>query len=87
VAGAWLGDPRIFVAGVLGWCCMTYLYLPTVRLYEEPGWRALLLPLAALFYTAMTANSAWRTWRGRGAGWKGRSYGAPPAKPEGQVGE
>jgi hopene-associated glycosyltransferase HpnB len=85
--GAWLADFFLFLAGLLAWICMTYLYLPTVRLYGVPHWQAIFLPVAALFYTAMTVDSAWRTWRGRGAGWKGRSYAPPSAKPERQVGE
>ena len=66
---------------------MVYLYLPTVGLYGAPRWRAVLLPVAAVFYTAMTLDSAWRTWRGVGAGWKGRSYGPSSSKPERQIGE
>jgi hypothetical protein len=87
LVGAWLADLLIFLTGLLAWIFMTYLYLPTVRLYGAPRWRAVLLPVAALFYTAMTLDSAWRTWRGRGARWKGRSYGLPSSKPERQVGE
>ena len=39
-----------------------------------------LLPLAALLYTAMTADSALRHWRGQGGAWKGRTY-KKPVKP------
>ena len=39
---------------------------------------AALLPLAALLYTAMTVDSAWRHWRGRGGMWKARIF-APEA--------
>jgi hypothetical protein len=35
---------------------------------------ALLFPLAALFYAAMTVGSAWDHLRGRGSAWKGRGY-------------
>lgn len=87
LVGVWSADLRIVLTGLLTWILMTYLYLPTVRLYGAPRWRAVLLPVAALFYTAMTLDSAWRTWRGRGAGWKGRSYGPLSSKPERQVGE
>jgi len=87
LVGAWLADARIFLIGLCVWIFMTLLYLPTVRLYGAPRWRAMLLPVAALFYTAMTVASAWRTWRGRGAGWKGRSYGPPSRRPEQQVRE
>ena len=37
----------------------------------------LLLPLAALFYTAATIGSAIQYWRGRGGNWKGRFQAAP----------
>ena len=87
LVGAWLADARIFLPGFLAWICMVYLYLPTVGLYGAPRWRAVLLPVAAVFYTAMTLDSAWRIWRGFGAGWKGRSYGPSSSKPERQVGE
>jgi hopene-associated glycosyltransferase HpnB len=87
LAGAWLSDLRLFLLGLFAWIVMTYLYLPTIRLYGAPHWRAALLPVAAIFYTAMTLDSAWRTWRGRGARWKGRSYGPPSSKSEQRVGE
>jgi hypothetical protein len=35
-----------------------------------------LLPVAAAFYCAMTADSAVRHWRGRGGAWKGRVHPA-----------
>lgn len=87
LSGASFADLPLFLTGLLTWMLMTYLYLPTVRLYQEPRWRAVLLPVAALFYTAMTLASAWRTWRGRGARWKGRSYGPASPQMERQVGE
>ena len=46
--------------------------LPTLRLYRQSVWLAPLLPLAAALYSAMTFDSAWRHWRGRGGQWKGR---------------
>lgn len=51
-------------------------YLPTLRRYgQSPLW-ALALPLIALFYMAATIGSAVNYWRGRGARWKNRAYGA-----------
>jgi len=85
--GAWLADFRLFLIGLFSWILMAYLYTPSIRLYGEAQWRAILLPFAALFYTVMTLDSAWRTLRGRGAGWKGRSYGPSSSGPERQVGE
>ncbi len=51
-------------------------YQPTLRRYgQNPLW-ALTLPLIALFYMAATLGSAVDYWRGRGARWKSRAYGA-----------
>ncbi|MEK6805185.1 MAG: glycosyltransferase [Pseudomonadota bacterium] len=49
-------------------------YLPTLRYYElSPLW-ALLLPLTAALYLAMTWSSAIRYWRGTRSQWKNRTY-------------
>lgn len=74
------GDAVSTVAAIAAWFAMAAAYLPTIRLYEQPMISALALPVAALLYTAMVVASAWRTWRGRGASWKGRTYGR--ANPE-----
>jgi hopene-associated glycosyltransferase HpnB len=59
-------------AGLAGWAIMTGSFLPMLRLYRLPGWRAPLLPATALLYAAMTADSARRHYAGRGGAWKGR---------------
>jgi hopene-associated glycosyltransferase HpnB len=61
-------------ASALAWACMTIAAAPTYRLYGQSWRRAMGLPVAAAFFTAMTVSSAWRYWRGRGGGWKGRTY-------------
>ncbi|GAC1575968.1 MAG: glycosyltransferase [Candidatus Elarobacter sp.] len=66
--------------GALAWGVMTATYAPTVRLYGMKRRNALLLPLAAVLYTAMTVDSALRHGRGRGGTWKGRTF-TPSAKP------
>ena len=53
---------------------MAIAYRPTLRLYGQSGWLALLLPLAALLFTLMTVDSARRHWCKQGGSWKGRSY-------------
>lgn len=53
---------------------MAYTYWPTLRLYGRAPWEAVLLPVSAGLYTAMTFTSAMRHWRGQGGQWKGRSY-------------
>jgi hopene-associated glycosyltransferase HpnB len=61
-------------ASALAWACMIIAAAPTYRLYGQSWRRAMGLPVAAAFYIAMTISSAWRYWRGRGGGWKGRTY-------------
>lgn len=78
IAGVLARDAAAAALGVLGWLMMAAAYRPTLRLYGEPVGMALLLPVAALLYCAMTLDSAWRHWHGKGGGWKGRTYGAPP---------
>jgi hypothetical protein len=49
-------------------------YLPTLKFYgRSRGW-ALVLPLVATLYLAMTWSSAIRFWVGAGSLWKGRFY-------------
>ena len=63
--------------GALAWGLSVRAYTPTLRLYGQPGVRALSLPIAALLYTGMTLDSARAHRAGRGGLWKGRSYPAP----------
>jgi hopene-associated glycosyltransferase HpnB len=60
-------------AGVAGWALMSLSYLPMLRLYRLSPLRAPGLPLIALLYAAMTADSARRHYVGRGAEWRGRT--------------
>jgi len=68
---AWLA-----IAGLAGWAIMTVSYVPILRLYRLSPWRAPGLPLIALMYAAMTADSARRYYLGRGGQWKGRTIPA-----------
>ena len=68
---AWLA-----AAGLAGWAIMTVSYVPTLRLYRLSPWRAPGLPLIAVMYAAMTADSARRYHLGRGGQWKGRTIPA-----------
>jgi hopene-associated glycosyltransferase HpnB len=70
-AAAWLA-----AAGLAGWAIMTASYVPILRLYRLSPWRAPLLPLIALGYAGMTADSARRYHLGRGGQWKGRTIPA-----------
>jgi hopene-associated glycosyltransferase HpnB len=60
-------------AGLAGWALMSLSYLPMLRLYRLSALRAPGLPLIALLYAAMTADSARRYYAGRGAEWRGRT--------------
>ena len=60
-------------AGLAGWALMSLSYLPVLRLYRLSPLRAPGLPLIALLYAGMTADSARRHYTGRGAEWRGRT--------------
>jgi hypothetical protein len=66
-ASGWLA-----VAGLAGWTLMTVSFLPMLALYRLSPLRGLSLPLIALLYAGMTADSARRHHAGRGGEWKGR---------------
>ena len=66
-------------AGLAAWTIMTITYLPMLRLYGLPLLRAPSLPVIAVMYAAMTADSARRHHRGRGGEWKGRTIEADRA--------
>ena len=77
LAAAWLA-----AAGLAGWAIMTVTYVPMLRLYQLSPARAPLLPLIALLYAAMTADSARRYYcRPRRAG--GNRAGGKSAKASG----
>jgi hopene-associated glycosyltransferase HpnB len=59
------------VAGLIGWLLMSVSYLPMLRLYRLSALRAPTLPLIALLYAAMTADSARRHYSGRAVSWRG----------------
>jgi len=66
-------------AGLAGWAIMSVSYVPMLRLYRLSPWRAPGLPLIAVMYAAMTADSARRYYAGRGGEWKGRTI--PAGRP------
>jgi hopene-associated glycosyltransferase HpnB len=67
-AAGWLA-----ATGLAGWAIMSVSYVPVLRLYRLSPWRAPVLPLIALLYAGMTADSARRYHLGRGGQWKGRT--------------
>lgn len=74
VFGAMSGDMPAFYIGLAAWLIMGTAYEPTLRLYGQPQWAAISLPIAGFLYTLMTLDSARRHWVGRGGAWKGRTY-------------
>ena len=75
-------------AGLAGWALMSLSYLPMLRLYRLSPLRAPSLPLIALLYAGMTADSARRHHTGRGAQWRGRTNHDDfrPCGPAGMMG-
>ena len=61
------------IAGLLGWALMTASYLPMLRFYRLSPLRAPALPLIAILYAGMTADSARRHYSGRAVSWRGRA--------------
>jgi hopene-associated glycosyltransferase HpnB len=75
-AGAGAAAAWCAAAGLAGWLLMSASFLPVLRLYRLGWWRAPGLPVIALLYAAMTADSARRHYAGRGGEWKGRTIPA-----------
>jgi hopene-associated glycosyltransferase HpnB len=75
-AAVLLGHRLQFAAGLLAFSLSAVSYLPTLERYGRSRLWASALPLIALFYMAATCGSALNYWRGRGAHWKNRAYGA-----------
>jgi hopene-associated glycosyltransferase HpnB len=67
-AAAWCA-----AAGLAGWAVQAVTYVPVLRMYRLSGLRAPGLPLVALLYAGMTADSARLHHAGRGGAWKGRT--------------
>lgn len=67
----------LMAGGAAAWLLMAGSYLPMLRWYDVSPLFAFLLTLAGALYMLMTIASAVRWWRGRGGGWKGRTYDVP----------
>jgi hopene-associated glycosyltransferase HpnB len=70
-AGAWTLTAG--AAGLAAWALMTASFVPMLRFYGLSALRAPALPLVALLYAAMTADSARRHYSGRAVSWRGRA--------------
>jgi hypothetical protein len=62
--------------GLVAFALAALTYLPTLARYGRSWIWSLALPLIAVFYMAATGASAVNHWRGVGANWKDRAYGA-----------
>lgn len=76
------GNAPAALLAAAAWLLMALAARPTYRIYQEPFWRGLSLPLAGLLYTAMTFDSARRHWLGQGGQWKGRAQAHAKAVAE-----
>lgn len=66
-------DPALVLA--LAACALgTLVYFPVTRFVRVAPPYVLMLPVAAIFYCAVSVNSAWRSVLGTGVSWKGRRY-------------
>ncbi|BFV60394.1 glycosyltransferase [Kitasatospora sp. CMC57] len=83
VAGAVTGVWWVAAPGAAAWALMAGTFTPMLRYHRQPTAAALLLPFTALLYLLMTVDSAVQHWRGRGAAWKGRTYGKVMGQSDG----
>lgn len=74
IYGIWSGSPIPLLCGLAIVALMVKAYAPTLQIYALSPLFGLTLPVAAAFYTAMTADSARRHWQGEGGAWKARTY-------------
>ena len=72
VALAFAGPSRM--AALAAWVLMSVLFVPTLRAYRVSRLWSIALPAIAMFYMAATLASAIRHHKGRGGGWKTRTY-------------
>lgn len=70
------GTGASFACGLAAFILAAASYLPTLRRYRQNALWSLALPGIALFFMAATLGSAVNHWKGSGAQWKNRAYGA-----------
>jgi len=63
----------LLLTGLIAWLIMSYTYIPTLRNFSEKFFMATFLPIAGIFYTLATIDSARMHLWGSGGSWKGRS--------------
>ena len=73
LSAPWHQDGGAAVMAAAAWVLQALSFTPTLALYgRHPLW-GFSLPLAGVFFTAMTVDSALRHRRGEGATWKERA--------------
>jgi hopene-associated glycosyltransferase HpnB len=73
-------DPALVLA--LATCALSaVIYLPVLFFLRISPLYVFTLPLAAIFYAAVSLASMWRSLAGRGVSWKERYYRAPEEPP------
>ena len=81
ICDARLGQPskdNLALALALGTCIASFLvYLPFLIFFRVSPLYVFALPLATVFYSAVSLNSAWQSAWGGGIHWKGRRYRTP----------
>ena len=63
-------------AGIMSYILMIFAFRPSVKYFQLSNFWIFTLPLAGVFFTMMTIDSAFKYWQGREGFWKGRYY--PP---------
>jgi hypothetical protein len=73
------GNFAALILALPAFALMVICYAPTLAYFRRSGATAVLLPVAAFLFMAMTLSSAYRHRQGRGAEWKARTYGGGPS--------
>ena len=77
-----LGRSPLLLSGLAAWASMSASYLPTLKLYGQPAWTSIFMPVSALLYTLMTIDSARKFLTGKPPSWRDRQVITPPAEAE-----
>jgi hypothetical protein len=77
--GSNINSPAVMVIGLASWIAMSASYLPTLKLYRQPAWTSVFMPVSALLYTLMTIDSARKFLTGKPPSWRNRKILSPPA--------
>ena len=77
--GSNINSPAVMVIGLASWIAMSASYLPTLKLYRQPAWASVFMPVSALLYTLMTIDSARKFLTGKPPSWRNRKILSPPA--------